>query len=49
MVKLMSNSEDDKLKLKNDEVDELKNLKKKIRKGIQKRKLIDAPCESNMY
>ena len=36
------------LKLSNDEVDKLKSLRKKKRKGIQKRKLINTPCESNI-
>ena len=49
MPKLMSNDQVDKLKLNNAEVDKQKGLRKKKRKGIQKWKLIDTQCESNIY
>ena len=54
-MKLISNNEGesnddvDKLKLNNDEFDKEKKLRKKKRKGIQRRNLIDTLCESNIY
>ena len=49
MIKLMSNDDVDNFKLNNDEFDKQKKLTKKKRKGIEKRKVIDALCESNIY
>ena len=47
----MSNDDIDKLKLNTDEFDKLKKKKneKNKRKDIQKKKLIDAPYETNLY
>ena len=49
MIKVMSNDDVDNFKLNNDEFDKQKKLTKKKRKGIQKRKVIDTLCESNIY
>ena len=42
-MKFMNDGKVDKLKLNNDEIDKLKNLRKKKRTVIQKRKLIEVP------
>ena len=45
----MSNDDVDRLKLNNDKFDKERKLRKKKRRDIQKRKLIDVLCESNIY
>ena len=46
----MKGSKEREIKLiSNDEVDKLKQPKKKERKVAQDKKLIDRPCESNIY
>ena len=50
MMKLMSNDDVDKLKLNNDKFDkEKKSEEKEKKKSIQKGKLFDTLCESNIY
>ena len=44
---MISNDEVGKLELNNDEAE--KHLRKKERRGIQRRKLIDTPYECNVY